>query len=64
MRYELYYWPLTPGRGENWSPPRLGGGRTDYVDVARLPEGEGGAAGHAVPERRHVEKLRRSRRRS
>lgn len=39
--YELFYWPRLPGRGEY---PRLmledAGAR--YVDVARLPESEGG----------------------
>jgi glutathione S-transferase len=40
-RYELYYWPMIPGRGELI---RLLLEDTDqpYVDVARLPEAEGG----------------------
>lgn len=40
-RYELYYWPFIPGRGEF---PRLMLEATDtpYDDVARRPEEEGG----------------------
>lgn len=40
-RYELYYWPFIPGRGEY---PRLvlEAAGADYVDVARLPEDQGG----------------------
>lgn len=39
--YELFYWPFLPGRGEF---PRLvlEDAGVDYVDVARLPESEGG----------------------
>jgi glutathione S-transferase len=41
MRYELYYWPHIPGRGE-FIRLALEQGGADYVDVARLPESEGG----------------------
>lgn len=41
MRYFLYYWPHIPGRGE-FVRLALEEGGADYVDVARLPEGEGG----------------------
>ena len=41
MRYELYYWPHIPGRGE-FVRLTLEEGDADYVDVARLPEEEGG----------------------
>jgi len=39
--YQLYYWPGIPGRGE-FVRLILEDTGTDYVDVARLPEGEGG----------------------
>ncbi len=38
MRYELYYWPSTPGRGE-FVRLALEEGRADYVDVARRKGG-------------------------
>lgn len=41
MRYELYYWPHIPGRGE-FVRLALEEGGADYVDVARRPEAEGG----------------------
>ncbi|MFN0163217.1 MAG: glutathione S-transferase [Burkholderiales bacterium] len=41
MRYELYYWPTIPGRGE-FVRLALEDAGADYVDVARLPEAEGG----------------------
>ena len=41
MRYELYYWPHIPGRGE-FVRLALEQGGADYVDVGRLPESEGG----------------------
>lgn len=41
MRYELYYWPHIQGRGE-YVRLVLEEGEADYVDVARLPESEGG----------------------
>jgi glutathione S-transferase len=41
MRYELYYWPHIQGRGE-FVRLALEEGGADYVDVARLPEQEGG----------------------
>jgi len=41
MRYELYYWPHIQGRGE-YVRLTLEEGEADYVDVARLPESEGG----------------------
>lgn len=55
MRYELYYWPMIPGRGEVCRLVLEEGG-ADYVDVARLPKSKGGGiqaitrilkAGHA-----------------
>jgi len=41
MKYELYYWPHIPGRGE-FVRLALEEGGADYVDVARRPEAEGG----------------------
>jgi glutathione S-transferase len=41
MRYELYYWPHIQGRGE-YVRLALEEGGADYVDVARLPDSEGG----------------------
>ena len=41
MRYELYYWPHIQGRGE-YVRLALEEGGAEYVDVARLPEAEGG----------------------
>lgn len=41
MRYELYYWPGIPGRGE-FVRLALEAGGAQYVDVARLPAGRGG----------------------
>jgi glutathione S-transferase len=42
-RYELFYWPFIQGRGEF---PRLvlEDAGADYVDVARLPDADGGGA--------------------
>jgi glutathione S-transferase len=40
MRYELYYWPSTPGRGE-FIRLALEEGAADYVDVARSKPGMG-----------------------
>ena len=40
-RYELYYWPSIPGRGE-YVRLMLEASGADYVDVARLPADEGG----------------------
>src|SRR5579862_247344 len=40
MRYELYYWPSTPGRGE-FVRLALEEGGADYVDVARRKGGMG-----------------------
>lgn len=42
-RYELYYWPGLPGRGE-FIRLILEEAGADYVDVARLPEAQGGGA--------------------
>lgn len=41
MTYDLYYWPMIPGRGEY---PRLvlEAAEVPYRDIARLPESEGG----------------------
>ena len=41
MKFELYYWPSIQGRGE-FIRLALEEGDADYVDVARLPESEGG----------------------
>jgi glutathione S-transferase len=41
LRYELYYWPEIPGRGE-FVRLALEAGGADYVDVARQPKGSGG----------------------
>ncbi len=41
MRYELYYWPGIQGRGE-FIRLALEEAGADYVDVARLPERDGG----------------------
>jgi glutathione S-transferase len=41
MRYELYYWPSSPGRGE-FVRLALEEGAADYVDVARESEARGG----------------------
>ena len=41
MKYELYYWPHIQGRGE-YVRLALEEGAAEYVDVARLPESEGG----------------------
>ncbi len=40
-RYELYYWPEIPGRGE-FVRLALEAGGADYVDVARQPKASGG----------------------
>ena len=40
-RYELYYWPGIQGRGE-FVRLALEEAGADYVDVARLPNSEGG----------------------
>jgi len=40
MRYELYYWPSTPGRGE-FVRLALEEGAADYIDVARRKGGMG-----------------------
>jgi glutathione S-transferase len=39
--YELYYWPTIPGRGE-FVRLALEDAGADYLDVARLPEDQGG----------------------
>jgi glutathione S-transferase len=41
MRYELHYWPSVQGRGE-FVRLALEESGADYVDVARLPEAQGG----------------------
>ena len=38
MRYELYYWPTIPGRGE-FVRLALEYGGADYVDIARESRG-------------------------
>lgn len=45
--YRLYYWPGIQGRGE-FVRLVLEDARASYVDVARLPEGEGGGAAAIV----------------
>lgn len=40
MRYELYYWPGIPGRGE-FVRLALEDAGADYIDVAREPQGRG-----------------------
>lgn len=40
-RYELYYWPILPGRGE-FVRLVLEEAGAPYIDVARLPDEEGG----------------------
>jgi len=47
-KYELYYWPSIQGRGE-FVRLALEEGAAPYVDVARLPESEGG--GYAAIQR-------------
>lgn len=51
MRYELYYWPGIPGRGE-FVRLALEDAGADYVDIGKLPEKNGGGAG-AVSEFLH-----------
>lgn len=41
MHYKLYYWPHIQGRGE-YVRLALEEGEADYIDVARMPESEGG----------------------
>ena len=41
MTYDLYYWPMIPGRGE-YVRLVLEAAEAPYRDVARLPESEGG----------------------
>ena len=41
MKYQLYYWPHIQGRGE-YVRLALEEGEANYVDVARLPESDGG----------------------
>ena len=41
MKYELYYWPHIPGRGE-FIRLALEQGGAEWVDIGRLPESEGG----------------------
>lgn len=41
MRYELYYWPHIPGRGE-FIRLALEAAGAEYVDVGRMPESAGG----------------------
>ena len=50
-RYELYYWPTIQGRGE-FVRLVLEDVGVPYVDVARLPEGQGGGAGRVMALRR------------
>lgn len=41
MRYEFYYWPASPGRGE-FVRLALEEAGAEYIDVAREPEPDGG----------------------
>ena len=41
MAFDLYYWPMIPGRGE-FARLVLEAAGADYRDVARLPEDQGG----------------------
>lgn len=45
--YRLYYWPSIPGRGE-FVRLALAEADAPYVDVARLPEREGGGAASVI----------------
>lgn len=56
MAYELHYWPMIPGRGE-FVRLALEQAGADYVDVARLPEAEGGGI-EAMMDRLEDEPLR------
>ena len=56
MAYELHYWPMIPGRGELVRLALEQAG-ADYVDVARLPEAEGGGI-EAMMDRLEDEPLR------
>jgi glutathione S-transferase len=47
MIYELYYWPDVQGRGE-FIRLALEDAGAPYVDVARLPQAQGGGAGAIV----------------
>lgn len=47
MAYELYYWPSAQGRGE-FVRLALEAAGVEYVDVARLPEADGGGAAALV----------------
>ena len=49
MSYELYYWPMIPGRGEYVRLVLVEAG-VDWVDVAKLPEDQGGGAAVVVAE--------------
>ncbi len=40
-KYKLYYWPWIPGRGE-FARMILEDAHVPYVDVARLPDAQGG----------------------
>ena len=41
MRYQLYYWPHIPGRGE-FVRLALEAAGAEYADIGRLPDNEGG----------------------
>ncbi|WP_110687548.1 glutathione S-transferase [Salinicola aestuarinus] len=56
MRYELYYWPGMPGRGE-FIRLALEDAGADYVDIGNLSERQGGAG--AVSEFLHAADLAR-----
>ncbi|WP_110664789.1 glutathione S-transferase family protein [Salinicola halophilus] len=56
MRYELYYWPGMPGRGE-FVRLALEDAGADYVDIGNLSEKQGGAG--AVSEFLHGADLAR-----
>ncbi|GJE71665.1 glutathione S-transferase [Methylorubrum podarium] len=56
MTYELHYWPMIPGRGE-FVRLALEQAGAEYVDVARLPEEDGGGIA-AMMDRLEDEPLR------
>jgi glutathione S-transferase len=48
VRYELYYWPTIQGRGE-FVRLALEDAGADYIDLALVPEGQGGGAAAMEP---------------
>jgi glutathione S-transferase len=54
MTYQLYYWPDIQGRGE-FVRLALEEAAAPYVDVARLPSGEGGGSAGLVDQMRELD---------